>query len=152
MDYAGVFRRGTDGKVTLLTRDMTRPNGLAFSPDERLLYIAETGGTHDPGLPFTMRVYEVADSGRLRRGRLFATCDPGVFDGFRVDEVGNVWTSGGAGVQCYRADGTALGNIRIEGQQITNVVFGGADRRTLFATGLGSLFSVKVAVAGAKTF
>jgi gluconolactonase len=138
--------------VELVCDDFLQPNGLAFSPDERLLYVTETGGTHDPGLPFTMRVYEVSERGRLTGGRLFATCPSGVFDGFRVDEAGNVWTSGGAGVHCYHPDGTPLGAIRIAGQQVTNLVFGGPARRRLFITGLHSLFSVNVAVAGAKTF
>jgi gluconolactonase len=136
--------------VELVCDDFLQPNGLAFSPDERLLYVTETGGTHDPLLPFTMRVYDVSDSGRLSGGRLFATCEPGVFDGFRVDEAGNVWTSGGAGLHCYRADGLPLGKIRIKGQ-VTNLVFGGFARRQLFVTGLHALFSVKVAVAGART-
>ena len=86
------------GAVTLVCADFVQPNGLAFSPDERLLYIVETGGTHVEGLPFTMHVYDVSDDGRLGGGRLFATCAPGVFDGFRLDEAGNVWTSGGRGV------------------------------------------------------
>ena len=138
--------------VDLVCDDFLQPNGLAFSPDESLLYIAETGGTHDPLLPFSMSVYDVSASGRLTGGRHFATAASGVFDGFRIDEAGNVWTSGGAGLHCYRADGTPLGNIRIEGQQVTNLVFGGPTRKQLFITGLHSLFSVKVAVAGVKTF
>jgi gluconolactonase len=140
------------GAVELVCDDFLQPNGLAFSPDERLLYVSETGGTHDPGLPFSIGVYEVSESGRLGGGRRFATCRTGVFDGFRVDAAGNVWTSGGAGIECYRPDGTPLGNVRIAGQQVTNLVFGGADRRRLFATGLRSLFAVSLAVAGARTF
>ena len=140
------------GAVTLVSDDFVQPNGLAFSPDERRLYIVETGGTHVRGLPFTMSVFDVADDGRLSGGRLFATCEPGVFDGLRVDEAGNVWTSAGVGVRCYAPDGTVLGDIRIGGEQVTNLVFGGPDRRRLFVTGLHSLFSIEVAVAGARTF
>lgn len=140
------------GAVECACADFVQPNGLAFSPDERLLYIVETGGTHVPGMPFTMHVYDVSADARLSRGRLFATCSPGVFDGFRLDETGNVWTSGGAGVHCYQPDGTHLGNIRITGEQVTNVVFGGPDRRRLFITGLHSLFAVDLATTGAKTF
>ncbi len=140
------------GAVTLVSDDFVQPNGLAFSPDERLLYVVETGGTHVEGLPFTMHVYDVADGRRLTGGRLFATCAPGVFDGLRIDEHGNVWTSGGRGVHCYRPDGTWLGTIRIEGQQVTNLVFGGRDRRRLFITGLHALFAVDIAVRGARTF
>jgi gluconolactonase len=141
-----------NGEVTLVCDDFVQPNGLAFSPDERLLYIVETGGTHVKDLPFTMRVYDVsADGRRLSKGRLFATCSPGVFDGFRLDEHGNVWTSGGKGVHCYRPDGAWIGSIRIDGQQVTNLVFGGPSRRRLFITGLRSLFAVDVAVSGART-
>jgi gluconolactonase len=140
-------------EVKLVCNDFVQPNGLAFSPDERLLYIVETGGTHVKDLPFTMRVYDVTDDGkRLANGRLFATCSPGVFDGFRLDEEGNVWTSGGRGVHCYAPDGAWLGSILIEGQQVTNLVFGGPGRRRLYITGLRSLFSVEVAVSGVKTF
>jgi gluconolactonase len=140
-------------EVTLVCDDFVQPNGLAFSPDERLLYIVETGGTHIEGLPFTMSVYDVSEDGRrLSGGRLFATCDPGVFDGLRIDEHGNVWTSGGKGVHCYRPDGTWIGSIRIDGQQVTNLVFGGLDRRRLFITGLHTLFSIDLAVRGVKTF
>lgn len=140
-------------EVTLVCDDFIQPNGLAFSPDERRLYIVETGGTHVKGLPFTMHVYDVAADGQsLAGGRLFATCTPGVFDGFRLDERGNVWTSGGKGVHCYAPDGAWLGSILIGGEQITNLVFGGPDRRRLYITGLRSLFAIDVAVAGARTF
>jgi len=138
--------------VELVCDDFVQPNGLAFSPDETLLYIVETGGTHVAGLPFTMSVYEVHDGRRLSGGRLFAECSPGVFDGLRVDELGNVWTSGGKGVHCYRTDGAWLGSVKVSGEQVTNVVFGGLDRRRLFIAGLNSLFSVDLAVRGAKTF
>jgi gluconolactonase len=140
-------------EVTLVADGFFQPNGLAFSPDERLLYIVETGGTHVPDLPFTMHVHDVSEDGRrLSNRRLFATCSPGVFDGFRLDEHGNIWTSGGKGVHVYAPDGTWLGNIRIDGQQVTNLVFGGPDRRRLFITGLHSLFALDVAVRGARTF
>jgi gluconolactonase len=141
------------GEVSLVSDEFVQPNGLAFSPDERRLYVAETGGTHVKDLPFVLRVYDVsADGHRLSNGRLFATCSPGVFDGFRLDEQGNVWTSGGKGVHCYTPDGDWIGSILIGGQQITNLVFGGPGRRRLFITGLRSLFAVNVAIGGARTF
>ena len=132
--------------------DFVQPNGLAFSPDETLLYIVETGGTHVAGLPFTMSVYQVSDGRRLSGGRLFAECTPGGFDGLRIDELGNIWTSGGKGVHCYRADGTWLGSIKVAGEHVTNVAFGGPDRRRLFITAERALYSVELAVRGTKTF
>jgi gluconolactonase len=102
--------------VELVCDDFVQPNGLAFSPDETRLYIVETGGTHVAALPFTMSVYQVTHGRRLSGGRLFAECTPGVFDGLRIDEFGNIWTSGGKGVRCYRPDGTWLGSIKVAGE------------------------------------
>ena len=75
---------------------MDRPNGLAFSLDERLLYVSDTGA------PRNMRVLDVADDGSLDRRREFAKCTVGGFDGFRLDEAGRIWTSAGDGVHCLR--------------------------------------------------
>jgi gluconolactonase len=68
-------------------------------------------------LPFTISVYGVSHGRRLSGGRLFAECSPGAFDGLRIDEFGNVWTSGGKGVHCYRPDGIWLGSIKVAGEQ-----------------------------------
>jgi len=85
----------------------------------------------------------------LAQSRVFAVIEPGVPDGMRVDVQGNVWTSAGDGVQCFAADGTLLGKIRLP-EKVANLTFGGPRRNRLFITANTSLYSVYVAVAGAQ--
>ena len=126
-----------------------RPNGLAFSPDERRLYVSDTG--HDP------RPRRAAPHPRLRRrrpdgalsgGEVFATCTEGIFDGFRFDTEGRLWTSAGDGVHCYDPDGTLLGKVLVP-EGVANVVFGGPKRNRLFICATTSLYSVMLGVNGA---
>jgi gluconolactonase len=113
------------GRVTAVATDMVRPNGLAFSPDERVLYVAETGASHVAGLPRSIRAYEVTAAGDgVGAGRVFATSASGTFDGFRCDERGNIWTSDGNAVSCYAPDGTHLGSIELP-EIAANLCFGG---------------------------
>lgn len=136
------------GAVTAVVTDMVRPNGLAFSPDETKLYVADTGISHVPTCSPDIRVYDVAADGHaLTNGRRFATCPHGVFDGFRVDEFGNLWCSSDAGVIVYAADGTELGLIPVP-ETVANVEFGGAKRNRLFITAKTSLYALYVAVRG----
>ena len=88
-----------------------RPNGLAFSPDERRLYVSDTGVTHVPDGPRHIRAFDVGAGGALSGGEVFATCTEGIFDGFRFDADGRLWTSAGDGVHCYDPDGTLLGKV-----------------------------------------
>jgi gluconolactonase len=142
-----VFRvDGRNGAMVPVADDFVRPNGLAFSPDERLLYIADSHPSQR-----NMRVYDVADDGTIRNGRLFATCTAGRFDGFRLDETGRIWTSTDEGVHCYEPDGTLTGKILLP-EILSNVVFGGAKRNRLFITATASLYAVMLTVNGAKTF
>ncbi|MET0599781.1 MAG: SMP-30/gluconolactonase/LRE family protein [Mesorhizobium sp.] len=132
------------GQATAVVADRAKPNGLAFSPDERLLYVADTGQTHDPDLAATIHVYPVeADGRRLGAGRLFATCEVGLFDGFRIDREGNLWTSTGRGVDVFAPDGTLIGRIPIP-ELVSNVCFGGPNRNRLFITAQSSLYAVYV--------
>lgn len=132
------------GAVEAVIRDRVQPNGLAFSPDESLLYVADTGATHVPGLPATIAAYQVAEDGRSFDGvRLFATCPDGFFDGFRLDRDGNLWTSAGRSVFCYAPDGTHIGTIAI-GEIVANVCFGGPKRNRLFICGQTSIYSLFV--------
>ncbi len=132
--------------VTRVADDFAKPNGLAFSPDERRLYIADTGFASGH-----MRVFDVADDGTLHGGAVFATETAGRYDGFRVDEDGRIWTSAGERVNCYEPDGTLLGRIVLP-ELVSNLVFGGPKRNRLYITATSSLYSVLVRVAGAKTF
>ena len=135
--------------VEVLIRDRVRPNGLAFSPDERLLYVVDTGASHVRGLLVTIHAYPVEGDGRrLGAPRLFATRPEGFFDGFRVDTTGNVWTSSGTNVFCYAADGTHLGTIPV-GEIVSNVCFGGQKRNRLYICGQTSLYSIYLNVRGA---
>jgi gluconolactonase len=136
------------GAVTLLISDRIKPNGLAFSPDEKILYVADTGGSHVPGLKRTMYAYDVnADGASVSNGRLFATCPEGGFDGFRCDTDGNVWTSAGRNVFCYAPDGTHIGTIPI-GELVANVCFGGPKRNRLYICGQTSLYAIYTKARG----
>jgi gluconolactonase len=139
------------GTCRVMVDDFIRPNGLAFSPDERRLYVADTGATHLTDGPRHMRVFTVADDQTLVRGTVFATCTAGFFDGFRVDEQGRIWTSAGDGVHCYDSDGTLLGKILVP-EPAANVVFGGPKHNRLFICATTSLYAVYLLVNGVRTF
>jgi len=132
------------GVVEPVITDITRPNGLAFSPDKKILYAVECVGSRVPGGLRTIRAYDVGADGRTLSGsRIFAECKTGIFDGFRVDIRGNVWTSAGDGVWCFAPDGMPLGCIRIPEVE-GNVGFGGAKRNRLFITPTHSLYAVYI--------
>ena len=140
-----------NGRVSVVADDFVKPNGIAFSPDERLLYIVDTGRTHGPDNPAHMRVFEVRDNGTLGNGRVFADCTSGFFDGFRLDEAGRIWTSAADGVHCYDPDGTLIGKIAVP-EIVANVCFGGPKRNRLYICGTTSLYAVFLFTNGAKTF
>ena len=104
---------GTTGCPARVADDFVKPNGLAFSPDEKLLYIADTGVSHMPGGPKHIRRFNVSDDGKLSGGEVFAECTAGLFDGFRVDRAGRIWASSAEGVHCYDPDGTLIGKLHI---------------------------------------
>ncbi len=139
------------GAIRVVADDFVRPNGLAFSPDERFLYIADTGATHVPNGPRHIRKFTISDDGRLSGGEVFATCTAGFFDGFRFDTEGRLWTSAADGVHCYDPDGTLLGKILVPGP-VANVVFGGPKRNRLFICATTAIYSVMLPVNGVKTF
>src|SRR3546814_591670 len=119
----------------------SKPNGLAFSPDEKILYVADTGASHDPEGPRHIRAFKVGAEGKLSGGEVFAVCDSGLFDGFRVDEDGNIWSSAGDGVHCFSPQGELLGKIRVP-EAVSNVTFGGPKKNRLFITATTSLYAV----------
>jgi gluconolactonase len=137
------------GAISIVVDDMGRPNGLAFSPDEKRLYVVDT-----PADPKTVHVYDVvADGTRLANGRLFFDATPGYADGIRCDTAGNVWCgfSGGEGqdgVAIFAPDGTLIGRILLP-ERCANVCFGGEKRNRLFMAASQSVYAVYVEAQGA---
>jgi len=139
----------TSGTLDVVADDFVRPNGICFAPDERTLYVSDTSISHDPAGNRHIRAFDVEDGCRLARGRVYAVVEPGASDGFRCDQLGNVWTSAGDGVHCYAPDGTLLGKVLVP-EQVSNVCFGGPRRNRLFITATTSLYAVFVGVRGAQ--
>jgi gluconolactonase len=138
------------GAVTAVVTNMVRPNGLAFSPNEKYLYVVDTGATHKEDGPRHIRRFSVDANGtKLSGGEIFAECTAGFFDGFRVDRNGRIWTSAGDGVHCYDADGSLIGKILIP-EIVANVTFGGTKLNRLFICGTTSIYSIYLTVNGSK--
>ena len=136
------------GAVESVVDDFLQPNGLAFSPDETRLYVADSGASHDGNAPRHIRVFDVAGD-RLTNGRVFALIDRGVPDGIRVDTDGNLWSSAADGVHCFAPDGTRLGKVLVP-EPVANLCFGGVRRNRLFITATSSLYAVYLTVTGAQ--
>ena len=151
---ANVYRldpRG--GKATVVADDFVRPNGLAFSPDERLLYIVDSGLTHG-GLAH-IRVFHV-DGTKLKEGRVFADdFAPGITDGIRLDIQGNVWCTmgwgdpGEDGVRCYAPNGDLIGKVHLP-ETCGNLCFGGKKRNRLFIAASTSIYALYVDTQGVQ--
>jgi gluconolactonase len=149
MDYEGarseqelpcnVYRLDPGGELEAVVADMNCPNGLAFSPDERLLYVADTGRLWEDD-PQHIRVYDMVD-GRPANGRGFHRIGAGIADGFRLDSDGNLWSSAADGVHCIAPDGRLLGKIHVP-ELVSNVCFGGRAKHELFITATTSVYRV----------
>ncbi len=136
------------GEVAVVASDYDKPNGLAFSPDESHLYIADTGGTHTENGPAHIRKHPLNPDGKsLGEGAVFAECMAGFFDGFRCDTAGRIWTSAADGVHCLDASGALIGKVLIP-EFVANVCFGGSKLNRLFIAGTTSLYSVYLNVNG----
>lgn len=137
------------GAVTAVATDFLKPNGLAFSPDESELFISDTGASHQKDGPAHIRRFKVSADGRtLSGGEVFATCTAGLFDGFRLDSDGRIWSSSAEGVHCLDTQGRLIGKIRIP-ELVGNVCFGGLRKNRLFIAGTTSLYSIYLAINGA---
>ena len=142
------------GAASVVAGDFVRPNGLAFSPDERLLYIVDSGLS--AGGPSHIRVFDVIDRSRLANGRVFADMKPGQADGVRTDVAGNVWCSYGwgdpkeDGVRCYAPDGDLIGKIHLP-ETVANLVFGGPKKNRLFVCASTSVYAVYLNDSGAQS-
>lgn len=154
LDFRGVYRIPPGGGALELVVEKSlfaQPNGLCFSPDEKKLYIADTGRTHGQQHPAHIRVFDLADDGKLGGGKVFADCSAGLFDGFRIDTEGRLWSSSAEGIHCFDPDGTLIGKIMVP-EVVSNVCFGGLKRNQLFICGTTSLYSIHLHVNGARTF
>lgn len=141
LSFQGVFRLGTDGKVTPLIKDLAQPNGLAFSPDGRKLYV-------DDSERKDIHVYDVERGGGVSNGRLFAKMDgPGVPDGMRMDMRGNIYVSGPHGVWVFDAEGNHLGTIVLP-ESTANLTWGGDGYHTLYFTSSTSVFRLSTKASG----
>ena len=128
-----------DLKVLFTEKIFEKPNGIAFSPDEKKLYVA------DSGPPRLIRVFEVRDDGSVIGGEVFCKIDKGGPDGIRVDADGRVWSSAGDGVHIFDTQGKLIGKILVP-ESPANLCFGGEDGKTLFITARKSLYSIKTNV------
>lgn len=136
------------GDLRPVVLDVEEPNGLAFSPDGSVLYVADTSAAlAEPGQGNRhLRAYDVID-GRAKNGRVFATMTKGLADGFRVDEAGRVWTSHGSFVTVLSPEGEVLTEIEI-GRKVGNLTFGGPDRRDLYIAATDTLFHLRTNTPG----
>ncbi len=147
-DGRHVYRIDPSGAVTRVIDDMKQPNGLAFSVDESVLYVADTGRTHFPDCEPKILKYTVEADGRsLGAGEDFIISSAGLFDGFRLDTKGNIWSSAGDGVHCYAPDGTLLGKILID-EVVANLTFGGPKRNRLFICATTTMRAIYVNARG----
>jgi len=137
-----VYRIGLEGAITRVCSDFNQPNGLAFSVDEKTLYIAESGYSHDAAVPTVLRAYPVVGD-RLDAGRDFCRVDAGLPDGFRVDRNGYIWCSAADGVQVFAGDGQMIGKILLP-EVCANLTFGGPRLNQLFMTATTSVYRVFV--------
>ncbi len=146
LDFQGIYRISPKGELALLDKLMYRPNGLAFSPDEKLLYVADSERN-------LIRVFDVRKDGSLANGRLFATLKEegqrGGPDGMKVDVKGNIYCTGPGGVWVFSPDATVVAKIRTP-EVAANVAFGGKDYKTLYITAQTGLYKIPVKIKGIK--
>jgi len=139
LPFSGVYAIMPDGKLKLLTKDFVRPNGLAFSPDEKILYIADAGEGQ------SIRAFDVAPDGQLANGRVF--CKLPRPDGLKVDKLGRVWSTASDGIRVFDPDGKHIGTISFP-QQPANCAFGDKDSKTLYVTARTGVYKVRCTTEG----
>ena len=156
LNYVFRIDPGTRG-VEVVADDFDKPNGIAFSPDEKIIYIADSGainGASDSSFnkdaPHHIRAFDVVDGHKLINNRLFVDIDFGVPDGLKVDSEGYVWTSAADGVHCYSPEGELYGKIILP-EVAANLVFGGQDGSFLFVTASTSVYGITTTRSGASS-
>jgi gluconolactonase len=143
------------GELSVVVDDFDRPNGLAFSPDESELYIADSGYARghgfgfEEGRPRHVRGLKVVDGKTLKDSRIVAVINEKVPDGLRVDTEGLLWISAGDGIHCYAKDGERLGRILVP-ETVANLTFGGFGKSRMFITATSSLYAIETARVGAQ--
>ncbi len=138
LDFQGVYRIAPDGTLALLVDDFERPNGLAFSPDERILYVDDTARRH-------VRAFDVLPDGTLVHGRVFAEMQSpatGGPDGMKLDVEGSLYVTGPGGTWLFDPDGRHLGTL-VTPELPANLAFGDGDRCTLYITARTSVYRVR---------
>ena len=144
LDFNGVYRLGPGGELELLVRDLSRPNGIALSPDEQTLYVANSDAEN-----VVWMAYDLDDAG-ASNGRVFYDANdqtaPGAADGMKVDRAGNLFATGPGGVWIIAPDGTHLGTINT-GEVTANVAWGD-DGRTLYMTASTGLYRIRLSTVG----
>ena len=130
---ANVYRlEPVSGKLDVVVGDLSGPNGLCFSPDERLIYISESGLQFEPYPVQHIKAFELkGDDKSVQSGKVFHKVEPGFTDGLKADESGNIWSSAGDGVHCISPQGKLLGKILV-GATVSNLTFGGRNHSRLF--------------------
>ena len=129
--------------------DMVKPNGLAFSPDESILYVSDTGASHDPNGPHHVRAYDVLEGSRCANGRVFTVIEPGLPDGFRLDRQGWLFVSSEDSVQVFAPTGERLGKILVP-ERVGNLTFGGPSKDRLFIAASSSLYAIHLNTQGVQ--
>ena len=143
LSFNGVYRFAPDGELVLLADDFDRPNGLAFSPDESVLYIDDTSRSH-------IRAFDVSPDGNLSNGRVFIdmqSSEEGAPDGMKVDQKGNIYSTGPGGLWVIDPSGKRLGRIVLP-ELPANLAWGDEDWRTLYITARSSIYRLRLAVPG----
>jgi sugar lactone lactonase YvrE len=144
LDFQGVYRLSPDGKLTLLAKDFDRPNGLVFSPNEKVLFIADSSDRKH------IRAFDVKPDGTLANGRLFADLKSdkeGPPDGMRVDKKGNLYSTGPGGIWVFTPSGKHIGTIGTP-EVPSNCAWGDKDRKTLYVTARTSIYRIRTKIGG----
>jgi gluconolactonase len=149
-DYVYRYDPRTD-RLSVVADSFEKPNGLAFSPDESVLYVGDSGANQEPGSfhpdrPHHIKAFDVVDGRHLVGERLLCVIAPGFPDGIKVDSEGRVYASAFSGVQVFTPDGDLIGEIELPGA--VNFTFGGADRNVLFITADDAVWAAVLAATG----
>lgn len=131
------------GTIDVVLTDFAGPNGLAFSPNEDKLYVADTGAIFDEDAERHIRVFDVDADNRLRGGDVFHQISEGFADGFRLDSDGNLWSSAADGVHCINPSGALIGKVLVP-ELVSNVCFGGRSKHQLFVTASTSVYMISL--------